>query len=129
MTALRGELPLAAAASLRGAFDELARIFGSEHPAILVAAPMYDGSSTHVTQLGEGAVADVVALADTRTMATAEGAGLVGADPLMFATNKLEIAVAPGNPLRITSPADLARGEVRASRCGRRARSRTSPRS
>jgi molybdate transport system substrate-binding protein len=114
--ALTGHLHVAAAASLKNAFDELARLFASDHPGVTVD-PTYDGSSTLVTQLGQGAVEDVVALADTRTMASDTAAGLVEADPPVFATNTLEIAVAPGNPRHITSVADLARTGLQVVLC------------
>jgi molybdate transport system substrate-binding protein len=116
-TTLAGTLRVDAAASLKGAFDELTRQFAAEHPGVSVASPVYDGSSTLVMQLGQGAVADVVALADTRTMATAAAAGLIDAGPPVFATNTLEIAVAPGNPRHITSLADLARPGLQVVLC------------
>ena len=106
--ALTGELTIFAAASLQGAFDELAAIFAERHPGVMVAPIVYDGSSTLATQLVEGAGADVVATADERTMATVVTAGLVAGEPAIVATNTLRIAVAPDNPHGVTGLADVA---------------------
>ncbi|MGO2745959.1 molybdate ABC transporter substrate-binding protein [Microbacterium sp.] len=99
-TGLSGELTIFAAASLSGAFDQLAADFEAENPEVDVRAVTYDGSSVLATQIIEGAEVDVFASADERNMAKVTDAGLAdGAEP--FATNTLEIAVAPGNPLSI----------------------------
>jgi molybdate transport system substrate-binding protein len=58
-----------------------------------------------------GAAADVFASADEKNMQKLVDAGLVDA-PKTFARNKLEIAVAPGNPKHITSLADLEKSGV-----------------
>lgn len=106
--ALAGELTVFAAASLQGVFDELAGIFAERHPGVTVAPIVYDGSPTLVTQLLEGASADVLATADERTMATLVEAGLAAGEPGVFATNTLRIAVAPDNPHGVTDLADIA---------------------
>ena len=102
--ALEGELSVYAAASLSGAFDDLAAAFTAENPEVSVS-PIYDGSSTLVTQILEGAPADVFASADEKNMAKAAA---VATDPTLFATNTLVIAVPAGNPAGVTGPADLA---------------------
>lgn len=104
---LAGEVTVFAAASLSPVFDEIASAFAEEHPAVEVAPIVYDGSSVLVTQLAEGAHADVLATADERTMQTLVDAGLAE-DPEPFATNTLVVAVPAGNPAGITSLADLA---------------------
>ncbi|WP_139416562.1 molybdate ABC transporter substrate-binding protein [Agromyces laixinhei] len=106
-TELRGELTIFAAASLGGAFDELAAEFEARHPSLDVAPITYDGSSTLAVQLIEGAAADVFASADERNLAKVDDAGLIAGEPEAFATNVLEIAVRPGNPLGIESLDDL----------------------
>jgi molybdate transport system substrate-binding protein len=106
--ALEGELTIFAAASLQGAFDELAARFEALHPDVDVAPISYDGSSTLATQLIEGAQADVFASADASNLARVAEEGLVDGEPAPFATNVLEIAVQPGNPLDIEELADLA---------------------
>lgn len=105
---ITGGVTVFAAASLSPVFDEIAAAFTEEHPAVEVAPIVYDGSTVLVTQLTEGAHADVLATADERTMQTLVDTGLA-ADPEPFATNTLVIATPAGNPAAITSLADLAR--------------------
>lgn len=101
--ALEGELSVYAAASLTGAFDTIAAAFTAEHPGVTVV-PVYDGSSTLVTQIREGAPADVFASADDANM---EKAGDAAVDPTLFASNTLVIAVPAGNPADVEGLADL----------------------
>lgn len=103
-----GTVTLYAAASLQAAFTDLIAEFETANPGITVEPPVYDGSSTLVTQLTEGADADVLATADEPTMDDLVTAGLAGGDPQLFASNTLVIAVADGNPLGIAGLADLA---------------------
>lgn len=102
------EVTVFAAASLQGAFDQIAAQLEAENPRLTVRPVTYDGSSTLATQLVGGASADVFASADAATMATVTDAGLAAGAPAVFATNTLEIVVAPGNPRGIGSLADLA---------------------
>ncbi len=104
---LTGELTIYAAASLSGAFDALATQFEAMNPSLTVQPISYDGSSVLATQLIGGAPADVFASADEKNMAKVTDAGLA-TGPTAFATNTLQIAVAPGNPKGIKSLADLA---------------------
>lgn len=97
-----------AAASLTDAFTTIAADFEEEHPGTKVALS-FDGSSTLVTQLQNGAPADVFASADTTNMDNLTAAGLQGQDPQDFATNTLEIAVPPGNPAGVSSFSDLTK--------------------
>ena len=103
---LSGEVTIFAAASLGSAFEEIAEAFTAEHPGVDLTPIVYDGSSILVTQLLEGARADVLATADERTMATLTDSGLAD-DPQTFATNSLVVAVPAGNPGRVESLADL----------------------
>ncbi|MGO1790983.1 MAG: molybdate ABC transporter substrate-binding protein [Micrococcaceae bacterium] len=105
-----GEVTVYAAASLKGAFDELTAAFAEQHPDVTFAPTVYDGSSTLVTQLTGGAPADVFASADEPNMDDAVSAELTADDPVLFATNELVIAVEQGNPLGIESLEDLADG-------------------
>ncbi|WP_243648409.1 molybdate ABC transporter substrate-binding protein [Agromyces fucosus] len=105
---LDGELTVFAAASLGNAFDELAARFEHLHPSLDVLPITYDGSSVLATQLIEGARADVFASADEKNLDRVAEEGLVDGEPEIFATNVLEIAVAPGNPLGIDGLDDLA---------------------
>ncbi|MGH3705690.1 MAG: molybdate ABC transporter substrate-binding protein [Agromyces sp.] len=111
---MSGELTIYAAASLGAAFDELAAQFEAAHPGVDVLPITYDGSSVLATQLIEGAPADVFASADQKNLAKVDDAGLAEAS-VDFATNVLEIAVAPGNPLDIDGLDDLADGATQAA--------------
>ncbi|GGM38027.1 molybdate ABC transporter substrate-binding protein [Microbacterium saperdae] len=99
-----GELTVYAAASLSGAFDAIAEAFVAENPDVSVS-PVYDGSSTLVTQILEGAPADVFASADEANM---DKAADVAVAPTLFASNTLVIAVPAGNPGGVETLADLA---------------------
>lgn len=100
-----------AAASLKPAFTEIGKRFEADNPGATVEFS-FAGSSDLVTQLTQGADADVFASADTRNMDKAAQAGLVDGDPVDFATNTLTIAVAPGNPKGIKGFRDLAKPGV-----------------
>lgn len=104
-------LTVYAAASLKLPFDELAADFARSHDGVEVELS-YAGSSDLVAQIGEGAPADVLATADTATMAQLVADGLAADDPTDFATNTLRIAVPPGNPGGVTGLADLARPDL-----------------
>lgn len=97
-----------AAASLKKAFTEIGEQFEAESQGVAVEFN-FAGSSDLVTQLTQGATADVFASADTTNMDKAAAADLLDGDPVNFASNTLTIVVAPGNPKRITSFRDLAK--------------------
>lgn len=100
-------LRVLAAASLTEAFGELGRTFEAIHPDTRLALT-FAASSTLVRQVVERAPGDVLATADESTMAEVTAAGLA-AEPVVFARNRLAVVVAPGNPERIRSLADLPR--------------------
>lgn len=100
-------LTVYAAASLTAAFEDIAEAFESEHEGVDVELSL-GGSSDLVTQIQEGAAADVFASADTANMDKLVADDLTAAEPQAFATNTLEIVVPPGNPAGIASLADLA---------------------
>lgn len=112
-----GTVTVFAAASLKGAFSELAREFEASHPGTRVDLS-FAGSADLVTQISQGAPADVFASADTGNMAKLQDAGLVEGEPRNFATNTLTIAVPPGNPAGITGFRDLARAGTKVVVCG-----------
>lgn len=91
-----------AAASLEGAFDELI----DEIAQAIDVEVVYDGSSTLVLQIHEGAHADVLATANESTMGDAVDSELTHSEPVLFASNGLVMAVAEGNPLGISSLRD-----------------------
>ena len=108
---LSGDLTISAAASLSGAFDELAREFHAKHPGVTIAPIDYDGSSTLATRIVQGAPVDVFASADEKNMEKVVAAKLA-VKPVAFATNTMEIATRPGNPLGISGLADLAEAKA-----------------
>ena len=72
----------------------------------------FASSSTLARQIIEGAPADVYASADQENMQKVVDAGGISGRPRTFATNSLEIIVAPGNPKGIAGLADLAASDV-----------------
>ena len=115
-TRLSGTLTVFAAASLKATFTKLAAEFEAANPGTKVALS-FAGSSDLVTQISQGAPADVFASADTKNMAKLADAGLLDGTAANFATNVLAIAVPPANPASIASFADLARPGVRVVVC------------
>jgi molybdate transport system substrate-binding protein len=107
---LTGALNVFAASSLTKAFNtEKTNLEKADSGLSLTYN--FAGSQALVTQIQQGAPADVFASADTSNMQQLVDAGLVEA-PKTFAHNLLEIAVAPGNPKKITSLADLEKPGV-----------------
>jgi molybdate transport system substrate-binding protein len=100
-----------AAASLKATFTELGEQFETDNPGSAVEFS-FAGSSDLVTQLTQGATADVFASADIKNMDKAVQAGLLAGYPVDFASNTLTIAAAPGNPKRITTFRDLTRPDT-----------------
>jgi molybdate transport system substrate-binding protein len=100
-----------AAASLTGTFTEIGEQFETENPGATVEFS-FAGSSDLVTQLTQGAQADVFASADSKNMGRAAQSNLLQGDPVNFASNTLTIAVAPGNPKRIATFRDLTRSDI-----------------
>ncbi|HEV2368578.1 MAG TPA: molybdate ABC transporter substrate-binding protein [Acidimicrobiales bacterium] len=105
-----GTLNVFAAASLTGAFNSGRTTLIGANPGLSLNYN-FAGSNTLVAQIQQGAPADVFASADMPNMQKLVAAGLAEA-PVTFARNKLEIAVAPGNPKHITGLADLAQPGV-----------------
>lgn len=105
-----GSLQVFAAASLTGAFNTAKTALMTAHPGLRLTYN-FAGSNTLVAQITQGANADVFASADAKNMQKLVDAGLVET-PVTFAKNKLEIAVAPGNPKHIGGLADLAKPGV-----------------
>jgi molybdate transport system substrate-binding protein len=106
-----GSITVLAASSLTKGFTALATQFESAHPGSHVNLS-FASSSILAEQIKNGAPADVFASADQKNMAKLQTAGEVTGTPVVFAKNKMEIAVAPGNPKRIATVADLAKSGV-----------------
>ena len=109
---LRAEAPLTvfAAASLRGALEEIAEAF----PAPLVVA--YGGSGTMARQVAAGAPADVVLLANTDWMDWLSDQGISTAEQAHIVARNHLVLIAPRGTAALSQPADLP---VRLGRMGR----------
>jgi molybdate transport system substrate-binding protein len=110
-TPLSGTVSVFAAASLTAAFNSLGTSFQGANSGVTVKFN-FAGTPTLVTQIEQGAPADLFASADTTNMDKLKGDGLTTDTPQVFAHNKLEIVVAPGNPKGITGLAGLAKPGV-----------------
>jgi molybdate transport system substrate-binding protein len=106
--AATGKIIVFAAASLKKSFTDIGNQFQTANPGASVEFS-FAGSADLLTQLTQGAPADVFASADTKNMDKAAQGGLLAGTPVNFASNTLVIAVAPGNPKKISSFADLIR--------------------
>src|SRR5260370_892753 len=110
-TPLSGTVAVFAAASLTDAFNALGTSYQSANSGLTMKFN-FAGTPTLVTQIEQGAPADVFASADTTNMDKLTADGFTTGTSQVFARNKLEIVVAPGNPKDITGLADLAKPGV-----------------
>jgi molybdate transport system substrate-binding protein len=102
-----GTLTILAAASLTDAFAEMEQRLEEAHPGLDIVIETA-GSQTLVTQLEQGARADVLATADVRSMEGASASGFIAGDPVFFAANRLVVIVPVDNPAGVDSIDDLA---------------------
>jgi molybdate transport system substrate-binding protein len=109
-------LTVFAASSLTATFTELGKRFEASHPGVRVRLS-FGGSSDLVAQVQQGAPADVLATADTATMAKTVASSDVQGKPADFASNTLQIAVPPDNPAQVADLADLAAPGTRTVVC------------
>jgi len=109
-------LTVFAAASLKSTFTTMGQRFEASHAGTTVTFN-FAGSSDLVTQLQQGAPADVFASADTTNMDKATEDDLVVGAPVIFAANTLAIAVPPDNPAEVMSFQDLTKPTVRLVVC------------
>jgi molybdate transport system substrate-binding protein len=101
----RQAITVFAAASLTDAFDEIANGFSRATGSVDVEFNFL-ASSDLAAQIIEGAPADVFASADEASLARVIDEGLA-AEPVVFAENRLSIAVPTGNPGDVESLDDL----------------------
>lgn len=107
--AITGNATVFAAASLTESFNQIGDAFEKAHPGTDLTFS-FGSSGTLSTQIVEGGgVADVFASADDANMKKVSDAGLLEGAPKVFARNRLQIAVEPGNPKKITGLKDLAK--------------------
>ncbi|WP_311733975.1 molybdate ABC transporter substrate-binding protein [Streptosporangium becharense] len=104
-----------AAASLTESFTRLGADFEAANPGVDVRFN-FGSSATLAQQIVQGAPADVFAAASPATMKTVADASLA-ANPVVFARNRLEIALPAGNPAKIDDLADLAGPGVKVALC------------
>ena len=105
-----------AAASMKTTFTELGKTFEASHAGTKVTFN-FAGSQTLAEQITQGAQVDAFASANEANMKTVTDAGLNAAEPKIYATNVLEIAVPPDNPAGVASFADLAKKDVKVVVC------------
>lgn len=103
-------LTVLAASSLTGTFTQLGQEFESQHPGVTVKFA-FDSSATLAQQAVGGAPADVLATADTTTMASAKAAER-GA-PTNFATNVMVLVTPAANPAHVSTFSDLDKSSVK----------------
>ena len=108
---LSGSLTVFAASSLTESYTALVDAFMDANPDVDVRLN-FAGSAELVAQIAAGAPVDVIATADAASVAAAIDALDAFDEPapqsVRFATSTLQIVVEAGNPLAITSLADLA---------------------
>jgi len=107
-----GTLTVFAASSLTDAFGELAKTFEERHPGVEVRQN-FESSSTLLTQIQQGARADVFATAAEEEMDAAGDDGLVAGEPEVFARNRKVSLVPQANPANIRGMEDLAKPGVK----------------
>jgi molybdate transport system substrate-binding protein len=112
VAAVSGTLTVVAAASLTESFTEIKDIFEKANPGVTVQYN-FGGSPTLVTQLTQGAPADLFASADQPNMDNAVKGGVIAGTPQIFAKNKLVIIVPKENKAGITTPKDLAKPGIK----------------
>ncbi len=109
--AVSGDIVVFAASSLTEAFTEMAEAFSAQNPGATVVFN-FAGSSDLVTQISEGAPADVFVSADDSNMTKLTDAHENAGEPMSIAKNTFAIIVEKGNPKGITGVADLANSDL-----------------
>ena len=102
-----GQVVVFAASSLTEAFSEIGEAFMALNPNANVTFN-FAGSGDLVTQITEGAPADVFVSADDSSMTKLTDADQNAGDPVRIAKNSFEIIVEKDNPKNIGGLADLA---------------------
>jgi molybdate transport system substrate-binding protein len=110
-----GTLTVFAASSLTDVFTGFGKAMEDQQPGLHVRFN-FAASSALATQIMQGAPADVFASANEAQMTVVTHAGLA-ADPAVFTSNVLRIAVPAGNPGHVTGLADFARPDLTLALC------------
>lgn len=115
-TSERTELLVSAAASLAEGFAAIESAYETAHPEVDVVVNLA-GSAALREQVLAGAPTQVLAVANQSTMTDVANAGLLLGTAQAFASNRLAIAVPPGNPADIDGLDDFARSELLLGLC------------
>jgi molybdate transport system substrate-binding protein len=106
-------LTVFAAASLTGAFQEIAKDYESAHPGVIVSLN-FAGSQILRTQLEQGAVADIFASADHKNMDVLLVENLIDQRTYTdFASNQLVVILPEKNPANMQALSDLAKPGIK----------------
>ena len=113
---ISGEIMVLAASSLNDSFTKIGEKFESEHNDVKVRFS-FGASSQIRQQLEEEVGGDVVATADTKTMALLNQSSLVAKKSIIFAKNTFAIVVKNKNPSKIKTLADLGNDKQKIVLC------------
>jgi molybdate transport system substrate-binding protein len=105
-----------AASSLTESLTAIAKDFEEDHPGTDVQLS-FAASSTVVTQVNQGAPADLIALAGTSLMGQLDKALVAKDGTRTFARNTLEVATPPSNPGNVDDIKDLSRPTLKVVLC------------
>jgi molybdate transport system substrate-binding protein len=111
-TAVKVDVIVFAAASLKGALEAAEPVYEAANPGVNLLIST-DASSALETKIEQGAPVEVFLSADTTNPQKLVDKGLTAGPAVNFAGNKLTVIVPIANPARITTPKDLANKGVK----------------
>lgn len=110
------EVVVLGAASLADVLQDVADLYEREHAGVRVVLST-GGSSGLARQVVNGLPADLLVTASPASLQPVLDAGEQREEPVVVARNRLQIAVAAGNPEDLQGLADLARPELAVALC------------